>query len=372
MSKFLTIIILLSVGLKAEAYDIFFPACSRYWVTADYLYWKMKDTPKAPALVIGTSLDIPVFTPDDFGAVTLIGDESINNEWRSGLRLSAGTYLDPCEMWGVEASYFFLPSQTHKNSVSADGRPGSPVISVPYINALNCAPSIIPIAFNGQSGSAKFKLKNWMQGFELNGLCSLPWNCFSKVGFIAGFKFWNYQEDLSFETTASSTTTGALTLSSKDTFKTRNNFYGAQIGLSFDYLCNCFYVNLKGKLAFGGMYRKVDINGSFTQLTLPPAPAFIFASSATNIGKHRKTVFSVIPELDFNIGCELWRCLRLQLGYTFMYVSNIGYATRQINNVLNPNFFPGGSGTGVKEPKPLNKNSNFYVHGLNVGLEYSF
>lgn len=350
-----------------------FQCTNRFWVGAEWIYWKLRNSPKTPPLVIeaastnNTTLGSP-------GVTVVMGDEDINTDWRSGVRLTLGGWFDDCGRVGVEASYFYLPTHSHHDSVKSNSN-GSPFLGVPYFNIENCQEAVFTLASPGiESGSASFRLKNRMQGAEFNGLINCPYDCAFTVGFIYGFRYWNFQEKLRFDTSTVQFGGGPATFPTFDRFSVRNNFYGGQIGLALDYhWCN-FFINLKGKFAIGAVHEKVNINGSnvTTGITKPVSPVGGLFALSSNIGKQTSTRFAVIPEVDLNVGYQFWDCFKVQIGYTFFFVSDMVFATKQMDRVINPSLFPGGTTVAPNNPRPLHKNSSLWVQGLNLGAEFIF
>src|SRR5258708_31580249 len=76
------------------------PVASPFWVEADYLIWTVKGD-KLPALVSTGNLGAP-------GTAVLFGDAAVNDRWRSGGQIKAGTWFDPQHNWGIEGSVFGL------------------------------------------------------------------------------------------------------------------------------------------------------------------------------------------------------------------------------------------------------------------------
>ena len=162
---------------------------------------------------------------------------------------------------------------------------------------------------------------------------------------------------------------------STDKFKTNNNFYGGQIGVSFDYWLNRFFIQLKGKAALGANCGSVKIRGSFrtnefdTVMAEGPAQTIeggIFALPS-NIGRHNKTFFCALPEVDLNIGFFVLKCLKLQAGYTFIYASNVLWAASQMDRDLNYTqsavleYTPTPELVGKARPRPLHKSRCLWV-----------
>jgi hypothetical protein len=118
----------------------------------------------------------------------------------------------------------------------------------------------------------------------------------------------------------------------------------------------------------------VTINGS--TVTTVPGQA---SSSATggvlalpsNIGDISRTRFSAVPELDINFRYQLTRLWRFNVGYTFMYVTNVARPGDQISLSVDPRQFPPPVAAGAFPAFRFN-DSDLWLHGINLGLEARF
>jgi len=362
-----------------------------FWVDAEYLYYQIQDSP-APIPLVNAG---PTFGPilGAPGTTVVLGNEKIDNNWRSGGKFTLGYWFDDCCTWGIDGNYFFLGSRTNKKTVFSPGTSGEPVFGTPYINAITGVSSSNPIsnsnpALDGgaYSGLAELKVMNKMQGAELNGIMMFPPMCNWKIGLLAGFRYWNFNENLSFDTNTLYLDISTSEFLTVDKFDVQNNFYGGQIGIGLEYIYDDFFFNLEGKVALGGNYGTTDIHGctasnDFNTVvgvgTIEDYVGGIYALS-TNIGNHSKTVFSVIPEVNFNIGYQISNQLRINVGYNFLYVSKMFWATQQVSNLINPTQSVAIADTapvtlvGVAEPVALNKTDSLWIQGVNVGLEFRF
>ncbi|MEI8366554.1 MAG: BBP7 family outer membrane beta-barrel protein [Parachlamydiaceae bacterium] len=363
----------------------------RVWVDAEYLYWQIKNSPEPVPLVIQSATNDP--TLGSAGSTVVLGGNSINNDWRSGGKISCGYWFDDARCFGVDASYFFLPSTSTRQSVSSSGLPGTSFLAIPFFNVTSAAESSFvianpdPLLHNGAySALAELKTRNQVQGAELNGLMTFPCGCGLNMAVLAGFRYWNFNESLNFTVNSPYLAYPEDVFTTIDKFDVQNNFYGGQLGVAFDYMYDCFFVNLKAKVALGANCGRVDINGSLLTNEFNPvfstgAPqSYIggFFADPTNIGNHSKTLFSVIPEVNINIGYQIMDSLRLQVGYTFMYASNVLWAGKEIDSNLNTTqipaiaFEPSPTLVGAPSPTPLTRTDGFWAQGVNVGLEFSF
>lgn len=371
---------------------------NRFWVGAEYLYWKIKDSPEVIPLIV-TGPAVPAGTSvADYDVV--LGGKKIKNNWRSGGRFSLGCWFGDEECYGAELGYFFIPKGTKTSKVFSDGSVGSPFFALPYFNVVTDTDSSVQIALPAGipgfsapfSGFGKLTVSNSLQGAELNGLAKFSFDCESRFHVLLGFRYLNFTERLTFDTSSPYVSPFVPGVSAPDTyrttdrFKTENNFYGGQVGFAWETLfCSDFFFNLKAKIAFGAMQEKLNIDGELVTndfVGFDPNPVVTYEGGyfalPTNIGHHKKTQFAIVPEVNLNIGYQVMDCLRLQLGYSFLYVSRVLYATKQLNPEINPTqsnailFSPNAALAGEAAPRALHKSSSLWAQGLNVGLEYRF
>lgn len=365
--------------------------CGKFWAKADYLYWKIEDDRSLIPFVIEGPFDVedPVLTLDTPGSQVVLGGKKLNNEWRSGGKFAVGYWFDECRTFGAELSYFILPHESKKHSVASDGSVGSAFFAVPFFDVTTGLESSAFLSEPGNfAGFASLRLRNRMQGIEANAILNMSCDCESKLGLLAGLRFWNFEDNLNFNTNSPFVPPQTPDIyQTTDKFRTRNNFYGFQLGASFDYLCNCFFAEVQGKIALGAMCQKSVIHGTlftndFVISPFPPGLPFTFPGGyfalPTNIGSREKTKFAYIPEVNLNVGYQVTDCFRLQLGYTFFYVSEVARASRQVNRNINPTqsinleFDPAAQLDGPAEPTGKIKSKGMWVQGLNVGLVYQF
>lgn len=359
--------------------------CSRFWVDAEYLYWKIKDSPKSVPLVATAPViedNAPVIGQP--GASVVLGGKKIQNDWRSGGKFTVGTWFDEEDCFGAEAIYFFLPTESKKHQVFSSGEPGSRYLAVPFFDAVTGSESSSPLATpNNFRGLAKLNVSNFMQGAELNGLASLYSDCTYKIKALVGFRYWNFNERLRFSVNSPAFNIPNEVYSTKDRFRTENNFYGGQIGLGLDWNCGDFFCNIKGKVALGAMLERVDIHGKFVTNAFngeksPQTFSGGYFALPSNIGHHTHTNFAVIPDVNLNLGYQVTDCASIKVGYNFLYVNNILWAGKQMKRNINPTqsplyeFTPTPTLVGRAGPKAPHKTDSFWAHGLNVGIEYQF
>jgi len=357
------------------------------WGNVDYIYWKIQNSPEDVPLVIqGPTLAVP---PPVLGAPdtsVVLGGKKIDTGWRSGVKASLGLCFNSEYGIGTEINYFILPGISKTHSVSSDGSPTSPLLLVPFFNVVTGMEDSTAISHPLLmfEGTATLKFANKMQGAEWNITTTLP-SCycgFKGFGF-AGFRYWNFREHLTFTTSSPLLPPVTETYKTKDRFSVENNFFGGQLGLVWECDYGCFSFNARGTVALGAMCERVVIKGNLLTNEyngFGSVQEFLggYFALPTNIGKHSQTKFAAIPELNVAIGYQLFDGMRVKLGYTFMYVSNMLWAGKQIDRDINPTQAKTYTKAhtpmldGEASPKAHLKTASLWVQGLQAGIEFGF
>ncbi|PJD95783.1 MAG: hypothetical protein CK425_07715 [Parachlamydia sp.] len=367
-----------------NSYDVCKPSI-QFWVNTEYLFWKIKNSPNpVPLLVTAPFANNRVPLIGVLGTSVVIGHENVRTDWRSGGRFTLGLGFEGTYCFGTEINYFFLPDGSKSQRAASSGLPGSIFLSVPYFDTTTRRESSSPVAEPGSfSGLVNFKLTNRLQGAELNGFATLYSNYAFKINALAGFRYLNFNERLRLHVNSPAINIPQEIFLVSDKFHTNNNFYGGQIGLAGEYFCNRFFINAKGKVALGAMQQEVNIKGEFITNVFngfgaPQTFLGGYFALPSNRGRHRKTCFAVVPEVNVNLGYQIMDCLRIQAGYTFLYANKMLWAGKQINRNINPTqsslyeFTATPTPTGKISPKASLKSESFWVQGLNVSLEFEF
>src|SRR5262249_7903519 len=189
------------------------------------------------------------------GTSVLLGNQPLDTGTRHGARFAAGYWCDTRQTLGVEASYFAIVSRTVTQSVASNGLSDAPILAVPFFDADAEAESSFVIASPGTlAGAAAVSLTSRLQGVEANGCVRCCANSDFYLDFLAGFRFVDLRERLSFATASLDIESPApgnnsgLVLNTLDQFNTHNEFYGFQIGLRSEYRIGDFFVGATGKL----------------------------------------------------------------------------------------------------------------------------
>lgn len=361
------------------------PGSTQFWAEAEYLYWQFRDSPEPiPFVTEGPRVRNGAPVLGQPGTKVILGGKDIKDNGHSGGRFALGYWLDECHDFGGEISYLFLLNNSNPKSVFSNGQTGSPFLAIPFINANTNQESSTNLAIAGQfSGKGKLKIENDMQSVELNGLAKLAWDqCYDIYG-LAGFRYWNFYETLTFSTNSPSVNPPLDVFKTKDKFKANNQFYGGQIGADVQGYWNCFSLKVQGKIALGAMVKRTSIRGLLETNDYNNFGAVqdFFAgyfALPTNKGSKTNTKFAVIPEVAVKLKYHFNNGLSLQVGYTFLYANEVQWTGNMIDRVINPTQAPAITGTtsttvvGVRRPKRLFETKSFWAQGLNAGVRYDF
>jgi hypothetical protein len=135
-------------------------------------------------------------------------------------------------------------------------------------------------------------------------------------------------------------------------------------------------------MAVGSVQQDVTIAGETTRSAGdPPSGSGGFLALASNSGEFSRNRFAAIPEMNVTLGYQLSPCWRANVGYTFLYVSNVVRPGDQIDLINADSFdaLPVLDSAQFFPPQRLGSSPRFnfhdtdmWVQGINIGLECRF
>ncbi len=367
------------------------PPPDRGWVEADYLLWWVRRGPlPAPLVVTGPLTDPFPGALDQPGTSVLFGGSGLGYGATSGLRLGAGYWLGDDQRFAVEAGGFLLERRAVGFRAAADAA-GNPVLGLSFVNALTGAENVYLSGFPEPpvvTGGVAVASHSRMWGWEVNAGATAFRSANLELSVLAGFRTLSLDEDLLISATFSTSTTeflgaGAVLTpfsgATADLFRTNNRFYGGQVGGRLRWDADCLNVTLVGKVALGSMQESALVAGSSVVTTAgvaAPAVGGIYAQTS-NIGRYSRQEFAVVPEVGVGMGLWLTRSLQARVGYDFLYVSSVARPGDLIDRFVNPNLVPtdpASFGTPGGPPRPAFawRQSDFWAHGVRLGVEFRF
>lgn len=359
------------------------------WISYEALHWQ-QDGMYLPALITtspaGTlRADAGVLTRA--GTSTLFGDDEYVDNTLDGGRLRFGIWLDRCHTLGIGAEFFDLGVETDEFSLTSSG---SPIAARPFYNVLTGSEDSELIAFPGVvSGVANVRVSSELKGsgFHFRKLRCCDSGCDSwlfcgckdhyctRMDFRLGYRYVELDESVVINERLDSTDTSNLgSFDITDSFRTVNQFNGLDLGWSYRMTRGYWTYESLVRLAIGNNNQTVTVAGTsvISDPNDPPAQTFNegFLALASNSGTFEQDEFAVIPELNLNLGYQLTDHLKATLGYTAIYWSNVVRPGQHIPTDLNPSYLPPASPQGDPRPLFAFDTVDYWVHGINYGLEY--
>lgn len=396
------------------------PACSsgctdvpadhhRLAFSGESLLWWFKKVPEPVPLATtvppGTAFVPGLAAPGALGGPgtrVLLGGSAVDLEEHAGGRFTLEYWLDDGRTFGVEGSYFFLGERLSRQAVGTGGGVGAPQLFIPFTDVIGFTtggvpgPSVNPGVVGGfpgtipglTRGSAALTVADRLQGGEGNGLVNVVDGGRLRVDLLAGFRYLNFLEDLTF-TTHTETIPGIpfqpFFADTQDVFRARNDFYGGQLGARAGWNAGAgLSVSAEAKVALGDMNERVDVSGSTsTNIVTAGAGPIVFPGGGlfaqpTNLGSHAQDRFAVVPEVDLRVGYQVTDLARVFVGYTALYVSDVARPGEQINPNINLARTAINQALivvpieGPAEPSFRFRTTDFWAQGVSFGLELRY
>jgi hypothetical protein len=360
----------------------------RVWLSADYLLWWVRNGPvNTPLLTTGSAQDALPGALGQSGTQVLFGNRPLGFGASSGIRVSAGVEVQGG--LGLEAGYFALERSTAGFNATSDEN-GNPVLARPVFDNQQLTQTAYVYALpNVASGALSADAHTVLQGGDINLTAEVYQDSSLTIRLLAGFRGMELNENLSITSTTTPLAAGFLTYLGQpadppssyldtDSFRTRNQFFGGQVGGRASWASEIYSLDLVGKLALGSTQELVFVDGSSTATiggVTTTNPGGILAQPS-NIGRYFHSSFGVIPEIGLTAGVRITRYLKASCGYTFVYWNRVARPGDQIDPVVStgqvardPSF---GTTTGTLRPVTVVRESDFWVQGLKFGLEVEY
>lgn len=353
----------------------------RFWISAEFLIWWVKGDQLPPLVTMSAS-------PAGQGVLggpdtaVLFGGSSINDGPRYGFRVSAGAWLDDCHRWGIEGGFFALSRP--QDGFLADGRSGA-TLGRPFFNVATQQPDAQLVSLPGVlSGTVAVGSFSELYGADLNLRRQLSCceDCCGglRIDLLAGFRYLQLEEELVIrENLESIDPNGDVPVGTRllveDRFRTRNEFYGGQIGAVAECWRDRWFVNIRGLLGLGVNRQTVEISGT-TTILVPGFPAETrpggLLAQSTNSGTFSRSEFAVVPEISVSLGYQVTEHLRVYAGYSLLWWTNVVRPGDVIDVAVNPTQIPPGTLIGPARPAFTWRTSDIWIHGLHLGAQVRF
>lgn len=388
-----------------------------FYARGEYLSWWF-DGMNTPLLVVGGTIvanpdEDPMDPDDDFIPQideALFGGDEIFDEQRDGGRITVGWFLDPCGFRAIEGDYLTFGSTS--TGFFAEGEPGG--LGDPYIGrpvfrlpiAAPIQPDVEDVVFTDIGGSVAVDIVSDFESAGLrlrhniccvqacqvgcgdccdtctsgccgSGPCQRGGYGTRRIDLTFGVRYANLEERLAIVEDLQQTDNNQFLVT--DSFGTDNDFYGGELGFVWEWEYCRWKLDLLSRLAVGNTRQRVVIDGS-TVVTPPAGPASTLRGGIlaldSNIGSYETDKLAVLPEVGVTLGYRLTCNLSFTMGYSFLYWSSVVRPGDQIDLDVNPAQIPIDNGTPTPadgpfdRPRPFFNQTDFFAHGVNIGLEY--
>ncbi|MCE9531368.1 MAG: BBP7 family outer membrane beta-barrel protein [Planctomycetes bacterium] len=340
----------------------------RIWATADYLFWYVKPlkTPPLAIGVLGVQPDDTDFQPSQVQQLYPTGSDKYNP--MNGAKGTFGFWFNSIQTIGFEASYFWFDQVS--NSEAFRSIPGV-ILGRPFVNTETGRGSIYQLSYlDGTEGGIRVQTQLKIEGGDANLLgSSLRFG--QRLTALAGFRYLDLSEKARIEHYS---VNSDYLLQGYDHFGTRNQFFGGQLGLRWNYQGERLFASLTGKVAFGTMQQQVRIKGGSSLTgsdgTNIQADGGVLALPS-NIGSYDRNQTSFIPEVTATVGYRFTPWMSAHVGYNFLYMTNVVRPGKQIDSNVDAVNFPFNSGGGAL-PSFSFRSEDFWMQGMNFGVTFQY
>jgi hypothetical protein len=349
------------------------------WIRLDYTMNWLRPAPLPFPVVVGSTTG---------AGPTLLGESNLTQQMQSGIRVDGMTWTNDRHTFGLGLGGFMLEQRSRYDAISADS------LSRPFFDVLALTPNALVVAAPGvATGTVATAATARFSGAEANLWWNLAECDWYSVNLFAGFRYLDLDESLTIyqsSTSVAGFTTPGVTVPAggnvllMDRFRTRNQFYGGQIGATFEARHGCFFADFTPRIGFGPNHESVNIDGSTTGGGGQPVPGGLLAVGSTggpdgrtgNNGKDVTNYFALMTELGSRIGIQVTKGMRISVGYNFLYLNNVARPGNQVDTTVNPRLVPVsaafGTLSGPRAPNPTFDREAFWAHGVSFSVELMY
>jgi len=282
---------------------------------------------------------------------TLLGEElTASGPW-SGVRLRGGIGLDDFRQWWLIVDGFYLPMYSDTfESTSQD----QSILARPFYDQAIGDQDAELVSFPGLvHGSISLDVWSelWGAGVAMrkNVYCCPGESCESgyRLDFLVGYRHLELSEGVEiFENLTATDPQGPLLLGTRlelhDVFTSESQFQGVELGLVGEAAGTQYFVSGECRIALGQSQHRLNIDGS-TVVSVPGQSNIGFPGGLLAPGErweYTDQEFAVVPQAEVRVGRRFADRMRLSVGYSLLYWSQVIRAGEHISTTLNSNQLP--------------------------------
>jgi hypothetical protein len=352
---------------------------ARVWMQASYIHWWVRGDSPPPLVTTGANDSLGAL--GEPGTTVLLGNDSVASKEFSGILATVGIWLDCDKACALEFGGFWLGNSSRQYRFASDAN-GNPILAQPVqIPEERALVVSFPDFF---AGSISVNSVMDFYGAEMNLVRNLYRVEGCSIDYLIGARYLYLRDELTMHQDVTLLANGIIPFLGveqgagsnfmfDDSFRSVNRFYGGQIGTRFNYTYCKWDVGATLKLAMGVTTHVVDIDGATTLNATTTAPGGTIAQPS-NMGRHSSSQFSVVPEVNASVGYQVFPAVRLMVGYNFLYWGRVLRAANQIDRQIDFAQSPtsGALPVAATSPQFPNSRSDFWAHGINLGIEIKY
>lgn len=349
------------------------------WMKAELLLWFPQERTTAPLGVRNTVPgQVPALTLSP--TATPFGD-SFGGGLVPGFRGDIGRYFAD-GAFGIGGRVWVLGDDDDNLNFGGNGLGES--LGVPFFNT-NPDPAFfgenaVFIGFNDgvprNEGSVSVRSSLSIVAAEIYGRALVSKSKNHRFEMLGGYSHFNIADNLDINIRSIELPVAELTVFN-DSFRTRNEFHGGQIGSEISLTRGRWTASSLTKVHLGNMAQRIHVNGSTAQGLVPAAPTVVapdqglFArGEVAALNGFRRDVFAFAPEMNLKLGYQFRENVNFHVGYTFVYWNDVALAGDQINRNVFIDTANFNLNTTPRHVEP--RTGGYFVQGIDLGATIEF
>lgn len=316
------------------------PEEQHFWLSAG-VFQGWSDAQTAPPLLTA---------PSATGPVTVFSDGGLAVPYRPGFQFDGGLWLNRDRTYAVDGGAIYLAPGVDRFEFASDG---SPPLTRPTRTPAGSGSA--PLAGPGEPGWFAAEWATRFVSADVNVRRVFYRDAVFQVAGAAGYRFAYLAEDLRVEV---SRATAAGVTQSDDRAGVRNYFHGGQLSVAGGAWWRGWSVDATGKVGLGAVFATSTLTG-----TGDPAGGGFLVRPA-NAGDRSDLNLASLTAVSLTVGRQVLTFGKVFAGYTILHVSNV---TRP-GDLIDAGD-PTGPGLALRRGSGT---TDFWIQGLNVGMEWSY
>ncbi len=201
-----------------------------------------------------------------------------------------------------------------------------------------------------------------------------------RIDLLAGYRFLKLSDNVRiYEQLVNSDPLGPLLLGTvfevTDNYQSHSDFHGLELGLRGEWVINRNFIAAEARAALGRSFHRLDVDGQ-TTVSVPGQVPVSFAggllASGGRVGEYTNREFAVVPQAELRVGRRVTDHLRVSVGYSLLYWSQVVRAGEQMSTTINSSQLPSPGTPAVANGQTLLFSSSYWAQGLTASLEWNY